>query len=84
MATVEESRCPKCGAPPGSLELGEVIVPRPIGTFSLSGSTMKVSAHAAPVLRCTGCGLHIVGRYNGRHVEFKPPEAKELPKGWAQ
>jgi hypothetical protein len=50
--------CPDCGVT-GSIELTTRLVAKPIGTFSLAGAQMKVSAVETPVLACTtpGCGL---------------------------
>lgn len=63
MPGIESSPCPQCGAPPGCLRLEEVLVAQQIGTFSLAGAQMKVSARTCPKLTCTECDLSLIGRY---------------------
>lgn len=57
--------CPQCGnssrVNPGSMVIEEVLVARPLGTFSLSGSTLKWSANQRLRLRCTQCGFKVCG-----------------------
>jgi hypothetical protein len=74
LATVEESPCPVCGAH-GTLRLSQTLQAKPLGTFSLAGAQMKVSAQLRPVLSCTACDLKMVGVYDddGRHVSFPQP-----------
>lgn len=48
--------CPVCG---NMLWVQMVLHARPLGSFSLSGSTMKVSAYEWPHLRCAGCDLDV-------------------------
>jgi len=71
MPTVEESPCPVCSATE-TLSLAMELVAKPLGSFSLSGQQMKVSATSRPVLSCSECGLRLVGRLDadGRHVTF--------------
>lgn len=75
MAPIEESQCPACGGPPGSLRLGEKLVADPIGLHPQAGVMMKVTARSRPVLTCSACNLSLVGEYDaaGRHVTFSPP-----------
>ena len=50
--------CPGCGEV-GSLGVELRLVAKPIGSFSLAGAQMKVSAREVPHLVCTtvGCGF---------------------------
>jgi hypothetical protein len=50
--------CPGCGEV-GSLGVELRLVAKPIGSFSLAGAQMKVSAREGPHLVCTtvGCGF---------------------------
>ncbi len=75
MATVEESNCPACKAPPGTLQLAARLQAQEVGDFSLAGVMTKFSAREVPVLTCAACPLELVGRYEGRHVTFSAPPA---------
>ena len=79
---VNDAACPSCLAPPGCLTIDIEMVAKPLGTFSIAGAQMKVTAAMLPVLNCTACGLRIVGRYDadGRHVEFPAPITEGDPK----
>lgn len=74
MPTVDESPCPSCGAT-GTLALDEVLSANPIGSFSLAGAQMKVTAKAKPRLTWSVCGLSLLGEYDtdGRHATFPEP-----------
>jgi hypothetical protein len=74
MPTAESSPCPVCHAT-GTLSVGQRIVVRPLGSFSLAGAQLKAPGRVYPVLTCTECGLEVVGRYDpdGRHVTFPAP-----------
>jgi hypothetical protein len=48
---LKEIPCPNCGE--CNLFLGSGLLARSIGSFSLSGAQMKVSAHTVPALRCS-------------------------------
>lgn len=61
-------RCPECGD--RTLSLAVELVAKPLGTYALGGSQMKVAARELPVLRCRACGLHMVGEWDGRHAVF--------------
>jgi hypothetical protein len=72
--------CPNCGAKsredPGALVIQEIIVPKPLGTFSLSGSTLKFSANRRLQLRCQRCDWAILGHLDGdSFVADASPEA---------
>jgi hypothetical protein len=71
--SIESSPCPACGAPPGCLRVEDVLVAQPLGTFSLAGNQMKVSARTCPKLTCTQCRLELIGRYE--HPPKPPTEA---------
>lgn len=49
--------CPACGSV-GSIKLGTTLVARPLGSWSLSGQQLKVSARETPALVCTTPGCH--------------------------
>lgn len=53
-------RCAKCGAK--ALRLEWRLKAKPIGTFSLSGNTMKVSAIKWPWCVCDSCGAESEGK----------------------
>lgn len=53
-------RCPDCGTK-NSIVITPGIVCRPLGTFSLAGTQMKVSAHTVAIADCTVCDLHVLG-----------------------
>lgn len=62
---VAEVPCPECGVT-GKLkvEIRDRFTARPIGTFSLAGSQLKVSAEKVPwpFLVCEGCGFEEAGK----------------------
>jgi hypothetical protein len=76
MPTPEKSPCPRCDAEPGTLSVSFELVGNPLGSFSLPGMQMKVTARTRPVLRCSACPLEVVGELDadGRHVTFPPLE----------
>lgn len=49
--------CPVCGEA-GGMEVCEVLQAKPLGSFSLSGSQMKVSAIRRWEYRCGKCQAH--------------------------
>lgn len=55
--------CPHCGS--GPLQLNRSITAKPIGTFSLAGAQMKVSAVDQHILSCAACGWYAVGDVEG-------------------
>lgn len=66
-----DSACPQCEQT-GTLSISDVLEARPLGTFSLSGANMKVSARNRPVLTCSQCAYRVAGEYSGRHAIFPP------------
>jgi hypothetical protein len=48
--------CPKCQEE-NIITIWAGLVARPIGTFSLAGAQMKVSAHRTVIAECSCCGL---------------------------
>jgi hypothetical protein len=60
--------CRDCG-PAGKLRIVHRLVARPIGTFSLAGAQMKVSAYWWPWMVCDNCG----GESKGKFVPAVPP-----------
>lgn len=73
--------CPSCGAKsredPEAFVVEEVIVPRPLGTFSLSGNTLKFSANKRLRLHCQKCDWSILGHLDGDY--FVADSAPEEP-----
>lgn len=81
MPTVDQSSCPRCGTP-GALALGEALVAEPLGSFSVPGAQIKITARGRPILTCSACGLHRVGEYDSdrQHVTFPADTADEDPQ----
>lgn len=79
MTTAQESNCPACDQH-GSLVIETHIVANPLGTFSIAGAQMKVTARERLVLRCSACGLEITGECDedGRHATFSSPVLTQL------
>lgn len=73
--------CPDCGAKsrddPDAFVVEEVIVPKPLGTFSVSGGTLKFSANKRLRLRCQRCEWSVLGHLDGEH--FVADSAPERP-----
>jgi hypothetical protein len=73
--------CPACGAGPGTLSITERMRAKPLGSHSLSGAQMKVSATLLPVLHCSACSLEREGRYTSpRHADFSLQDTEEAPE----
>lgn len=74
---VAAAPCPVCAAAPGCLTVTVRLVAKPLGSFSLAGAQVKVSAEECPVLHCSACGLEVVGRFDGdrHHAVFPDPRA---------
>jgi hypothetical protein len=53
--------CGNCGTV-GQLRIEHRMVARPIGSFSLAGQQMKVSARLWPYMVCDGCGAECEGK----------------------
>jgi hypothetical protein len=64
------SACPACGATPDHLSIDEILDCTPPGSWSLAGVQAKRPARPRPRLRCAGCGLDRIGKYDGRHAVF--------------
>lgn len=60
MAKIDETPCPACGSK--SLRIEERLTTKPIGSFSLAGVQMKVSAVSKPWLVCGTCGIEAEGK----------------------
>ena len=58
---------PKCS---DALWLELRLVAKPIGSFSLAGVQMKVSAGETPVLSCSGCDWTVAGRIEDGKAVF--------------
>lgn len=71
--SITRTACPQC-ARVGALTITDTLVAQRVGTFSLAGVQMKVSARPCPVLKCTadGCDFERVGEYapDGGHAVF--------------
>ncbi len=52
--------CPQCRTQ-GTISVRLVLVAKPLGSFSLAGEQMKVSARRAAVAECSSCGLSVSG-----------------------
>jgi hypothetical protein len=65
--------CPNCGTSsrvdPEAMVIRPVLTPKPLGTFSLAGSSMKLSARLEQRLACR-CGWHIDGHIDVADGEF--------------
>jgi hypothetical protein len=60
--------CPECGAA-GTVVLRPVIVAKPLGTFSLAGAQMKVSAWRGWELACSACSFRVLGQVEGLETD---------------
>jgi hypothetical protein len=49
---------------------------KPIGSFSLAGAQMKVSAVQVPVLACSRCDNFVPGRIEGDQAVFPDPHVQ--------
>lgn len=80
MTSLNETVCPACGAGPGTLSIISRLVANPLGSHSLAGAQLKVSARRRPVLTCSRCPLRHVGEYDpdGRHATFPTPRAATM------
>jgi hypothetical protein len=56
---VADTPCPGCGEK--KLRIEWRLTAQPLGSFSLSGHSMKVSATSGPWLVCDGCGIEAQG-----------------------
>jgi predicted RNA-binding Zn-ribbon protein involved in translation (DUF1610 family) len=71
---VYEAKCPSCGEGPNTLWIEQRMIALPVGSFSLAGAQLKVSATTKPVLICVSCGMEIVGSFDDDkdHALFDP------------
>lgn len=60
--------CPECGAV-GTVALAPVMVAKPMGSFSLAGAQLKVSAWSGHVLTCSACGWTVTGHVEGLEAD---------------
>ena len=58
--------CPECEFS-GKLGIYRTLYAKPVGSFSLAGAQLKVSAYEVPILACGHCGLKLVGQYEMEH-----------------
>jgi hypothetical protein len=68
--------CPACHA--GPLQLTQTLAAKPIGTFSLAGAQMKVSAEQLWKLACPSCSWYAVGHIEGGTYD---PETQTMTGG---
>lgn len=65
--------CPECGKT-GTMTLGRKLRANPIGSFSLAGAQMKVSARDVDTITCDpdvgGCGWSADGVYDADYHHF--------------
>lgn len=52
--------CPRCGAS-GTLSVHRAFEANPLGSFSLAGAQMKMSAREVAVAQCSACNLSVRG-----------------------
>lgn len=72
---VREIPCPKCGAPPGALTLGQQIALDTISPFALLGVGTPLDFKILLTLSCSRCPLLLVGELDEHnHVDFKVSE----------
>jgi len=57
---VADTPCPACGEKTLTIEMR--LTAAPVGTFSLAGVGMKVTAATKPWLICTNCGIEAEGK----------------------
>jgi hypothetical protein len=60
--------CPECGTV-GTVALRPVMVAKPLGSFSLAGAQMKVSARQGWELACSACPFRVLGRVEGLETD---------------
>jgi hypothetical protein len=60
--------CPECGTV-GTVALRPVMVAKPLGSFSLAGAQMKVSARQGWELACSACSFRVLGQVEGLEVD---------------
>lgn len=75
---LDTTPCPDCEAT-GTLTINIKLVASPLGSHSLAGAQVKVSARERPVLSCTtsSCDFELVGEVDGQHAVFPSPPRQE-------
>lgn len=53
----------------GTVVLRPALVARPLGSFSLAGAQLKVSAWRGWVLECSACPFRVLGQVEGLKVD---------------
>lgn len=80
LRSMPERPCPWC-TEQGGLEICLRLKAKPIGSFSLAGAQVKVSATSTPVLCCSRCKWELDGKFDGDHVTFPDPHVGARRKG---
>ena len=57
---IDDTPCPSCGVK--GLRIEYRLTAKPLGSFSLAGAQMKVSAVRVPWLICGTCGVEAEGK----------------------
>lgn len=89
MPKIDKTPCPACGS--STLAIQDKLVAKPLGTSSLAGAQLKVSAYRVPFISCTTCEWELEGRYTSDNYaifDVNPedpwssvtPEMKEVPE----
>lgn len=60
--------CPECGAA-GTVALRPALIVQPLGSFSLAGVQLKVSAREGWELACSACAFRVLGQVEGLEVD---------------
>lgn len=60
--------CPECGAV-GTVALRPALIAQPLGSSSLAGVQIKVSAQKGWELACSACPFRVFGRVEGLEVD---------------
>lgn len=60
--------CPKCGAA-GTVALRPALIVQPLGSFSLAGVQLKVSAREGWELACSACAFRVLGQVEGLETD---------------
>lgn len=66
---LDTTPCPNCEAT-GTLAIDVKLVANPLGSHSLAGAQLKVSARERPVLSCSACDFELAGEFDGQHAVF--------------
>lgn len=74
-AKISRQPCPDCGSV-GTMLLGQELVAKPLGTYSIAGAQTKVVAQTKYTITCEECGWKRYGKFEGRYYEGKFFEGK--------